>query len=363
MRSSSLRKLILPRPDEMITQKHWRWAAPSLALAALALVALRMRGEPPFDWVAFRAAFSGLDWRWLALAGLCAYTTYYVRALRWAVFLRPMRPRPGIWNLTKTTIIGFTAITLLGRPGEIVRPYLISRKEDVSLASQLAAWFLERLFDLLFALGIFGFGLSHLDASRVRASAPLRWAFHTGGALVWILSAICFILLILLSRYPEICRARLVAAVGFLHEHHLAKAEKLIDTFLQGVEALRGVRSVLELALYTALEWILITACYLCVTRSFAGIFRFGLVDVLTYMGFVAFGAVVQLPGIGGGMQVVSVLVLHELFGIGVATATGMTLILWIITFVILVPVGVVLALQEGLNWRSWKVLQEESAL
>ncbi len=39
-------------------------------------------------------------------------------------------------------------------------------------------------------------------------------------------------------------------------------------------------------------------------------------------------------------MQVVSVLVLHELFGISVAMASGITLVLWIITFVILIPVG-----------------------
>jgi uncharacterized protein (TIRG00374 family) len=347
----------------MATQKQWRWAALAAALAILAVVAVRLRGAPPFDWVAFRATFRGLDWRWLSFAALSAYASYYVRALRWAVFLRPMRPHPGMWNLVKATIIGFTAITLVGRPGEIVRPYLISRKEDVSLASQLAAWFLERLFDLLFALGIFGFGLNHLDPSRVRASAPLRWAFHTGGALVWILSTICLILLALLSRYPEICHARLVDALGFLQDSHMTRAKKMIETFLQGVESLSGISTVLELAFYSSLQWILVAACYLCVIKSFAGIRSFGLVDVLTYMGFVAFGGVVQLPGIGGGMQVVSVLVLHELFGIDVATATGMTLVLWIITFVILVPVGVVLALQEGLNGRSWKVLQKESTL
>ncbi len=347
----------------MITQKHWRWAAPAIALVALTLVVVQLRNVPPFDWVAFRAAFSGLDWAWLAAAGLFAYSSYYVRALRWAVFLRPMRPHPRIWDLVKATIIGFTAITLLGRPGEIVRPYLISRKEDVSLASQLAAWFLERLFDLLFVLGIFGYGVSHLDASRARSSAPLRWAFHTGGGLVWILSAICLILLVLLSFYADTCRSRLLAGLGFLHEHHLAKAEKAIDTFLLGVESLRGVRSVLELIFYTALGWILIAACYLSVTRSFPGIPRFGFVDVLAYMGFVAFGAIVQLPGIGGGMQVVSVLVVHELFGISVAMATGVTLALWVTTIVIIVPVGMALALQEGLNWRSWKALREEPLL
>jgi uncharacterized membrane protein YbhN (UPF0104 family) len=95
--------------------------------------------------------------------------------------------------------------------------------------------------------------------------------------------------------------------------------------------------------------------------RSFRGSFEFGLLDILIYMGFVAFGAVVQLPGIGGGMQVVSVLVLHEIFKMPVEIATGATLVLWVITFVIVVPAGIVMAFQEGLNWRRLKHLQEES--
>jgi hypothetical protein len=79
-------------------------------------------------------------------------------------------------------------------------------------------------------------------------------------------------------------------------------------------------------------------------------------------MGFVAFGTVIQLPGIGGGMQMVSVLVLHEIFGIPVEVATSMTLVIWIITFVILVPVGIPLALHEGLNWKKLKALREEAS-
>src|SRR5207245_8181380 len=133
---------------------------------------------------------------WLAFASICAYATFSARALRWAVFLNPLRPRPGMWNLVKATIIGFTAVTLLGRPGEFVRPYLISVKEDVPLSSQLAAWFLERMFDLLFALAIFGYGLSRLSASRAQVGGALQWLFQMGGSIVWILSAISLGLLI-----------------------------------------------------------------------------------------------------------------------------------------------------------------------
>jgi hypothetical protein len=97
--------------------------------------------------------------------------------------------------------------------------------------------------------------------------------------------------------------------------------------------------------------------------RAFGGAFPFALTDVFIYMGFVAFGSVVQLPGIGGGMQVVSVLVLHEIFGMNVEMATSITFALWVITFVILVPIGVPLALHEGLNWEKLKELREESPI
>ena len=143
----------------------------------------------------------------------------------------------------------------------------------------------------------------------------------------------------------------------------MARVEKIINSFLQGMESLRSTRAVFEAVAYTAIEWILIAACYLCIMRSFGGIFLFGLIDIFIYMGFVAFGTLVQLPGIGGGMQVVSVIVLHELFKIPVETASSMTLVIWTITFVVLLPAGVPMALHEGLNWRRLRAIREESSL
>jgi len=358
---------ILPRPNRPqgdIIRKQWRWAALAVFAVVVTLIILRVRSHGPiFDWAAFLSTFYKLDAGWLSVAAAMAYATYYGRALRWAVFLRPLRAHPSMWNLTKATIIGFTAIILLGRPGEIVRPYLIAVKERVPVSSQLAIWVLERIFDLLFALLIFGYGLSRVNSSQAQVSGALQWAFRVGGGAVWILSGICLILLVLLRQYPGVFRRRLLAALGFLRTHHLARAEKVINSFLQGVESLRSTQAVLAVLAYTALEWILIAACYLGVMRSFGGIFQFTLIDILIYLGFVAFGTVVQLPGIGGGMQVVSVLVLHEIFGITVEIATSMTLVIWFTTFIIILPAGVPLALHEGLNWRKLKAIGEESSI
>ena len=81
-------------------------------------------------------------------------------------------------------------------------------------------------------------------------------------------------------------------------------------------------------------------------------------------MGFVSFGAVVQIPGVGGGLQVVAVLVLTELFGIRFELASAFALFLWILTFVAIVPLGLIVALKEGLDWHSLRRIgQEESAM
>ena len=72
-------------------------------------------------------------------------------------------------------------------------------------------------------------------------------------------------------------------------------------------------------------------------------------------MGFVSFGSIVQIPGVGGGMQVVSVLVLTELFGIRLELASAFAVFLWAITFVAIVPLGLFVALKEGLDWHSLK--------
>ncbi|MBI1791666.1 MAG: flippase-like domain-containing protein [Acidobacteria bacterium] len=316
--------------------------------------------ELAFDWRLFRETLAGLDWRWLSLGMLLAVATYYGRALRWAVMLEPLRPKPGIWNLFQATVIGFTALVLFGRAGEFVRPYLIARKENVPLTSQLAAWTLERTYDLLFALVIFGFSLSQARQSHLTVGPALRWVFEVGGYVVVVACCLCLALLASFGTLGQSLRNRLLDALGFLHERHLSIIEQYLTAFLQGVESTRSPRSVSLMVGYTLLEWLLIAGCYLSILRAFGNLYFFSLIDILIFMGFVAFGSVVQLPGVGGGVQVVAVLVLREMFGVPLEVATSMAVAIWSITFLVVLPLGLPLALHQGLNWKQLRALRQE---
>jgi len=313
-----------------------------------------------FDWRLAGRSLAGLRWGWLSLSLLPIGGTYVVRALRWAVFLKPLKQRPSLRNLLTATVIGFTAITLFGRPGEFVRPYLIALKEGVPATSQFAAWLLERIFDLLMALLLFAFALTQVQASGVLVGSNFAWVLAVGGRIVGVTSLAVLVLLLSFRHLAEPLQRRLLAFLRFLPESRFLKMEKLINAFVQGVESTRSDGALLAVFLYSVLEWVLIAACYWCLARAFSGLFTLELVDVLTFMGFVSFGAAIQIPGIGGGIQVVAAVVLTEIFGVRLELATTFALLIWILTFVAVVPVGFVLALKEGLDWHSLRRIGRE---
>jgi uncharacterized protein (TIRG00374 family) len=315
-----------------------------------------------FDWRLAAAAIVRLRWSWLLLSLLLVAGTYYGRALRWAVFLKPLKARPSIRNLLSATVIGFAAITLFGRPGELVRPYLIAVKERVSVASQFAAWLLERIFDLLMALVIFSFALTRVHASVIHVGPKLAWVLAAGGRFVGFASLALLIVLLSFRHFAEPMRRRLIGGLRFLPEAQFLKVEKLLTAFVQGVELTRSDGALLEVLLYSVLEWALIAACYWCLAQSFAGTASLSFVDVLVLMGFVSFGTIIQIPGIGGGMQVVAIIVLTELFAVKLEVATAFAMLVWIITFVAIVPVGLGLALKEGLDWHSLRQIGREGS-
>ena len=317
-------------------------------------------GSQSFDWRLFAHSLAGIRWTWMLGAFFFILATYYGRALRWAVLLRPICPRPSMRNLLSATVIGFAALMLFGRPGEMVRPYLIAVKERVSLASQLAAWVLERIFDLLMALLVFGFALARIRGSGVTVGPGLAWVMAVGGRFVTVSSLALLALLLAFRHLAEPMRRRLSSALRFLPDAQRQRIERLVGAFAEGVESTRSDWALLLLLIYSVLEWALVAACYWCMARAFADSITLSLTDVLIFMGFVTFGSVVQIPGVGGGMQVTAVVVLTELFGARLEVATMLALMIWIITFVAIVPVGLAAAVKEGLNWRSLRQIRQE---
>ena len=70
-----------------------------------------------------------------AVAGIAL--AYVVRVKRWQLLLAPLGS-VGFVSATRATVIGFATSTIVPRLGEIVRPYLLARREQLSMSAALA---------------------------------------------------------------------------------------------------------------------------------------------------------------------------------------------------------------------------------
>ncbi len=273
--------------------------------------------------------------------------------------LRPLRLDASLWRIFKATAIGFTAVVLFGRAGEAVRPYLIAKNEGVSFSSQVAAWLVERILDLLMVLLIFGIALTQVSHGSIQPGPKIKLALQAGGYTAGLTGVACLALLIAMSQFRGRVQQRLVGALAFLPQPMLGKVEKFLVSFEEGMQCMRTMSSTLLLVVYSIIEWVVIAAAFMCVFRAFPVTSPLRVTDIVILLGFVAFGSAVQIPGVGGGMQIATVLILTEFFGIGLEAATGIALVLWIISFVSIVPVGFDSGvLLKGLKWRNLRNLE-----
>lgn len=278
------------------------------------------------------------------------------------MLLRPLAPQASQSALFRATTIGFSAVYLFGRPGELVRPYLIARSAGVSFLSQMSAWLLERIYDTLIVLGLFGYALAALVQTRPNVGPTLHWVIESGGWITAVTCAVCLAALIALQIYSESLSSRLLDALGFLQSHHLERATRFVRAAVEGLQSARHPRSIVLLIAWSAVEWYVIYLCFYAVFQAFPQTAPLSTTAILTYIGFVAFGSLVQIPGIGGGFQIVATLVLTEIFHLPVAVSASVALITWVVSLVGVLPVGFAFALYEGLSWRNIIEIEKEAA-
>ncbi|MBV9073626.1 MAG: flippase-like domain-containing protein, partial [Acidobacteria bacterium] len=118
-----------------------------VVVVLVVLVILQAHAYRKFDWSAFGHEIAQVNW-WMVLAAIgVVHLADALRAVRWSIFLRPVRSISPL-KLLAAQYIGFAGLALLGRPGEFIRPYIIAKRARMTFASQVAVWTVERICDM-----------------------------------------------------------------------------------------------------------------------------------------------------------------------------------------------------------------------
>src|SRR2546430_12999184 len=111
-----------------------------------------------FDWSLFVSSLWNVQPVWLMASIVATLLTYVARAFRWQVLLNPLKSiRMG--PLISSNVLGFSAIYLVGRAGELVRPIWLTRCEQIPLSASVATIIVERFLDTLMIIALFGWAL------------------------------------------------------------------------------------------------------------------------------------------------------------------------------------------------------------
>jgi len=335
-------------------KKHVVYAVVFVVLAIL--VYMQFRTWQNFDWARFRET-RPQNWFHIAHGVALIYLAYAVRAIRWKIFLRPIRPKASAASLIAPTMIGFTGLALLGRPGELIRPYLIARRQDLPFSSQLAVWAVERIFDIGAFTALLVSAIFFAEGPR---ELPMYHAFQKGGVFLAAL-----VVGMVLGAMAVHAKGEGIANWVERRFSHLAanlghKIAMRVREFRDGLNTIHGPWSLVAVTVLSLAMWFMIIIAYQDVAHSYAvDSLEIQRSQVLVLMGASMIGSLVQLPGIGGGSQLATIATLQRVFDVPKELAASCGIMLWLVTFVAVVPVGLLLAHRERLSLRE---LSEQTA-
>ena len=308
-----------------------------------------------FLWYALRdlhlaevwAALRDANFWWLIPGVAVYFVSVWFRAWRWGFLLRASKPVSAN-RLFPVVVIGYMGNDILPfRLGEVLRAYVLWRKEGINVGTTFTTAILERLFDGLTMVLFVLFGLLFVPLSIFLSR------------LVTVASAVFFgalVVFLFLAARPDLLRRIALALIERLVPARFrSPLLSLVEGVLVGLESLRSGRDVLILFGVTLWVWLLETAKYWLVSFAFADL-HLPYVAILLMGGAVnLLTALPSLPGYIGTFE----LGIKILEGIGAPSSQAGSYIL-VLHAILLLPVtllGLVFMGLEGVRWTDLGVV------
>ncbi len=334
------------------SSRKW-WVLGLLALLAgyLLFHFRHLLSDSRFSGKAFWHSIKGAEPIHLLVAVVLVYLCYLLRSIRWRNFQKYVGDSR-LWPIMAMTLAGFSAVFLLGRVGEPVRPLLISRTEKIPLADTFGIYALERFVDIFFAVALLGSWFLITTVQKflhpTQLSPILESARRTAGTIL----VLGIVGLIVVAVYVRTHGANMIegrmqlwlAAHGWR-----ASLARIVLGIARGLKTIRTWRDLAFAIAASTAHWLLVVMVYYLIVLAFGGqlaTLRFQ--DCMLILAMTLVGSLIQLPGIGGGPQAVMSGACTLLFGVPREAALAAAMVAYVISFASCTLAGVPILFREG---------------
>jgi hypothetical protein len=346
-----------------------------VVLAGLVALAFYAQHRHPINWHEVIEQFAESRWSYFGIGVGFIYLAYVFRATRWAYLLRHHH-KVNPFTLVGSQVMGFTAVALIGRVADPVRPYLTARKTGLPIANQLAVYVVERLFDFGTMAVFFSVAMIVLFRDQSANSSLIVQSTHSGllakfagpriaqfGGLVLTLFGVIFLIIVRLL-------GRTVAAImdkslGLISKNLGRIVGEKILTFQAGLDTIRTLSDFFIAAGTSFGMWTVIAYAYFFTLRGFTGSPELSTISfskTVVLMMISGGASVFQLPVLGWFTQIFAVAaVLAKGFEVSAEASMACAATLLLITFLCVVPVGLIWAQFEHISLRKVTHESEEA--
>jgi len=297
------------------------------------------------DPQALSSALIRASWPALALGAFINLAHNVVRVYRWGLLLKPVRERIPFRPMFSAVVLGFmTTLIVPGRVGELVRPALLSAREDLPLGPCLGTVVADRLLDGVAIVALFAVG--SLGAHFVAGSAALAGEIRVTAVIALIAMVVGLVGLVVISTLgPQLDAwlSRRSAPVRWAGRAALGLS--------RGADALRSPRRVVPIVAYSLVIWIMIgLGTWVGIRAAGANV---GFADTLVMLPLLALGVSLPTPGGVGGYHALMQFGLVSLFGVDPTVAAGAGILMHLAIVVPVLVVGPTLLYTEKVSWSD----------
>jgi hypothetical protein len=295
---------------------------------------------------------------WWLLPGVGVYFIgVWIRSWRWHFLLRPIK------EITTSQMFPIVAIGYMGnniypaRAGEVLRAFVLKRREEVSISASLATIIVERIFDGVVMLGFVFFNLSELATltgasgfvGNIQTLAIWGSAAFFGALAVFLLAAM----------FPVRAKKIIFKIIEILlPEKFREKVKDIVSRFLNGLESLRSPQEAIMVLLTSVVIWLLETGKYWFVMQAFD--FQVSFFALMLMNGIVNLATTIpSAPGYVGTFDAPGIALLTA-YGVEQGVAAGYTLVLHAALWFPITALGAYYMVREGIRWQGGKVLDRE---
>jgi glycosyltransferase 2 family protein len=292
-----------------------------------------------------REAIGRASWSMLAIGAAINLGHNVFRVWRWRGLLAPVRRDVPFRPMFAAVILGYMTTWLVpGRVGELVRPALLSAKENIPLGPCVGTVVADRLLDGVAIVGLFAFG--SLGASFTAASASLAAEIRLGAWLALGTIVVCLAGLIAVSTAGprvESWLSRRAKPIRWIGQAALGLS--------QGVAALRSPRRVVPILAYSFAAWLTIALGTWLGIRAAGAEISFS--DSLVMLLPLALGVAIPTPGGVGGYHAAMKWGLTSLFGVDPVIAAGAGILMHLAILLPVLGLGPILLSTEKVSWAD----------